>query len=85
MIDENTVIIVVPVEVTIKHILSFMEVLNDREIERPEEEFLTLDEILKNHKLMKYLATEAVNDGVAMFDPFEFWNNDGWCDFRDYR
>lgn len=75
----------VVVNVTEKQLLSFIEILNKYEIDDNDEERLTSEEVLSKPNLLEYLCKEAVNDGVALYDPFEFWNNDGWCDFRMYR
>jgi hypothetical protein len=84
MSDESKVVFTVPVNITKKHLISFIEVLNQYEIDEAEEE-LTIEEVLSKPKLLEYLCIGAVEDGTAMYDPFEFWNNDGWCDFKDYR
>lgn len=59
--------------------------LNENELSDEQEERLTIEEVLANPKLRDYLCGEAVEDGIALYDPDEFWNNDGWCDLRDYR
>lgn len=46
---------------------------------------LTIEEVLANERLLQYICFEAINDGVALHDPTEFWNNDGWCDVEQYR
>lgn len=61
---------------------SFIPYLNrNRDDDNP----ITYEEIINNKKLLKYVCTEAVEDGVALFDPAEFWINGGWCDVEDYR
>lgn len=78
------VVFVVPVSVTKNELESFLLVLNELELEEDEDE-LTVEEVLNNPDLLRYLCEEAVEDGVALHDPQEFYSNDGWCDFRDYR
>lgn len=75
-------IFVVPVKVTSTQLQSFIDVLNKWEFD---EDKLTFDEVMAKPKLLEYICTEAVLDGTAIFDPLSFWNNDGWCDIRDYR
>lgn len=76
----------VTIEVTEGQMEDIIDCLNKYEVDEDEgEERLTLEEVKSKPNLLKYLAEEAVKDGVAPYDPMEFWNNDGWCDFRDYR
>lgn len=70
------------VDVTKQHLEAFIETLNAWD--RPTSP-LTLEEVLSKPVLLKYICSEAVEDGVAMYDPEEFWSNDGWCDWQDYR
>lgn len=80
----NETVFVVPVKVTSVQLQSFIDILNGWEFKKHETR-LTFDEVMANPKLLEYICTEAVLDGVAMYDPLTFWNNDGWCDIRDYR
>lgn len=82
----KNVVFTVQVEVTEKQLKSFISVLNENEVDEDEgEKELTFKEVTGNPKLLEYICTEAVKDGVGMYDPEEFWNSDGWCDWRDYR
>lgn len=83
MADQD-VVCVVPVSVTEKQLESFIAILNGWEL-RKHEERLTLEEVMSKPKLLEYICREAVEDGVGVYDPLTFWNNDGWCDIRDYR
>lgn len=50
-----------------------------------ESEKLTIEEVRGNKRLLKYICSIAVEDGMDMIDPLELWNNDGWVDVEDYR
>jgi len=77
---------VVPVEVNNVQLQGIIDTLNRFEIDENEGETpLTIEEVEGNKELLTYLCKEAVEDGIALYDPVEFWNNDGWCDFKDYR
>jgi hypothetical protein len=80
--SNQEIVFVVPVNITKIQLVNIILVLN--KFEFPEDP-LTIEEVLSNPELLKYICTEAAEDGTALFDPFEFWNNDGWCDIFDYR
>jgi hypothetical protein len=80
----SPVLYTVQVGVNQDQLEQIIKCLNKYEIDEDETE-LTIEEVKSNPNLLKYLCEEAVVDGVALYDPFEFWNNDGWCDFKDYR
>ena len=76
----------VAVHVSVSQIESFIKTINNGyEVSSGEAEPLTIQELMSNDRLMDYICTGAVEDGIAMYDPFEFWCNDGWCDWQDYR
>ncbi len=82
--SDQEVVFVVPVNVTRSQLVdNIIRILNRYEL--CEEEPLTIEEILSKPELLKYLCTESVKDGIALYDPYEFWSNDGWCNVRDYR
>ena len=70
-----------------QHLEEIIEFLNEQELddEEEQEEKLTVEEVLSKPELLRYLVVEELEDRDEMFDPFEYWNADGWCEFRDYR
>lgn len=72
--------------VTYGELKSFIAVLNEHESSCKDNK-LTLDEVMNTPDLLDYLCEQAVEDEekLAFSDPFEFWNNDGWCDFWRFR
>lgn len=63
-----------------------IDVLNRNEIDEDEDEQpLTIDEVIGNKALLEYICGEALDNTESLYDPVEFWNGDGWCDFKDYR
>lgn len=86
MNNEDEVVYSVTTHISREQLLGFIKILNEYEIDEDEgEELFTVEEVLSKPDLLKYICTEAVNDGVALYDPIEFWNNDGWCDVKDFR
>ena len=84
--DMENALCTVAVPITGDDLERFIKVINGGwEVREEEVPPLTLPELMSNDRLMEYIVTEAVEDGVAMYDPGEFWNNDGWCDWQDYR
>lgn len=90
--DDIETVYTVQVNVTKTQLLSIIACLNRHEFdsgrknpEGVEDEILTFTEVMSKPNLLKYLCEEAVEDGVALYDPVEFWTNDGWCDVRDFR
>lgn len=81
--SESEIVLEVVVKVTKNQLLSFINVLNKWEFGKKDQ--LTFDEVMSKPKLLNYICSTAVEDGVALYDPLSFWNNDGWCDIRDYR
>ena len=82
--DKKAIVCTIAVNVNVGQLNDILDTLNKHEIDEGEEK-LTLTEVVNNEKLLNYICREAVEDGTAMYDPFEFWNADGWCDFKDYR
>lgn len=80
-----TVVKEIMVQVTDQHISEFIEQMNRDVYEDEGEQFLTVEEVVGNDRLLTYVCEQAVADGVALYDPLEFWNADGWCDWKDYR
>lgn len=91
--EAHVSVCVVATYVSREQLEGIIKCLNENELEGwrnpdgsgEQEELLTIEEVLANPKLRDYLCGEAVEDGIALYDPHEFWNNDGWCDLRDYR
>lgn len=78
-----TVVKEVTVQVTQDQLEDILEVINRYELDEGIE--LTLEQVLANDELLTYICETAVDDGVlALYDPLEFWNNDGWCDVQDH-
>lgn len=73
-----------PVTVSREQLESFLNIINKYLLDE-EDEKITVEECLLKPDLMKYICGEAIKDGAAMWDPLEFWNNDGWCDIKDHR
>lgn len=48
---------------------------------------LTVSEVIEKPELLDYICGEIIEDGVlaALCDPMEFYRNDGWCDWKQYR
>ena len=49
------------------------------------EEELTIEEVLGNPKLLKYICSEVIDGYMLSIDGPEHWNNDGWANWRNYR
>ena len=77
----------VQIEITEDQIISFLPTINRSFDQQDGDVLITIDEVKSNPKLLDYIVDEIVKDSVLMGlgDPFEFWNNDGWCDVQDYR
>ena len=84
MNNEDLVVFTVLVHITRDQLANFINVLNRFEL-RDGEEPLTVDEVISKPNLLKYICDEAVEDGAAIVDPVQFWNEDGWCDWRQFR
>lgn len=75
----------VQVNITKSQLLNIITILNKWEIDEEEDEtLLTFEEVTSKPLLLKYICEDAVK-GDGLVDPEESWNNDFWCDFRDYR
>lgn len=82
----SKVVAVVEVEITQEKLVSFLGAINEFCIDEEDGDSpITLEEAITNERLLDYICKEAVEDGVAMYDPEEFIQNDGWCDVADYR
>ena len=82
--DKQAVVITIPVPVTIMVLQTFLDVINSCILDEDDDPFLTVESVQKQPKLLEYICKEAVMDGTAMYDPSEFFNNDGWDELRDY-
>ncbi len=79
----SKVVKIVQFEVTEEQIQKIVNLLNKWSIDEDEQP-LTLQEVLTNQNLLDYLIDQdAVLYGLT--DMSEYYRNDGWCDFRDYR
>jgi hypothetical protein len=60
-----------------------LDILNEHELEENEKK-LTVKEVVKNKKLLSYIFSE---DFVKFSgdDSDDYWNNDGWSEWRNYR
>lgn len=83
--ETSEIVATYKVGVTRKQLESFVETINHYWLDDEEDAPLTVNEVLQNEKLQDYICGEAILDGVAMFDPDEFANSDGWCEVADYR
>lgn len=85
-VNPDSVMCTIPVlvHVTIRHMMSFIKVINKYDMDCQEKP-LTIEEVNTNPDLCEYICKEAVEDGTAMYDPTEFHCNDGWSDIRLYR
>lgn len=79
-----TTLFVCEVPVSEQMMQEVIDVLNEYEI-YPEDgdQPLTLEEVKNNPDLLKYLCSDP--DPFVTREVVEFWNADGWCDFKQYR
>jgi hypothetical protein len=71
------------VNVTTAQLQKIVDVLSHDVYE--DEQPLSIDEVLNNPQLLDYICSNTIEDGVALYDPHEAWNNDCWCEWKDYR
>ncbi|MCK5016715.1 MAG: hypothetical protein KAS32_06525 [Candidatus Peribacteraceae bacterium] len=71
------------VTISKKQLESFIPELN-RDLDEGEKE-LTVSEVLSNKRLLTYICSSVIDDGTGIHDPFEFWNSDGWCEWKSFR
>jgi len=84
--NKDEIVCVVSVSVTRERLVDILENINEY-VTDPDSESgpITIEECLSNQELREYICFEAVQDGVALYDPLEFIRNDGWADIEDYR
>jgi hypothetical protein len=88
---EPTIVKQVLVSITDIQLQTFIDQINqdladeDGDLFDEDDGLLTITEVVGNQKLLDYICESAVEDGTAVYDPEEFWNNDGWCDWSDFR
>lgn len=84
----NQVVYVVKTEITTGELQELIDFLNAKECGENNwriegsAPLLTLEEVTGNPKLLAYLCEALV---LKEYDIPEAWNNDGFCDFADYR
>lgn len=78
----NDVVFSMPMHVTRSHLQSFVNTINQFEKPQPK---LSVQEVIDNKELLNYICSNALEDGVAMYDSTEFYRNDGWSDWEQYR
>jgi len=78
----NKLAFTVSVPVSVAQLKSFINQINTSLNDG--EDPLTIKKVMKDRPLLVYICEQAVNDGIAMYDPESFWNNDGWADWRNY-
>ena len=83
MNNEDQIIFTVQTHITKDQLIGWIKVIN--QYMWKDEEPLTIEEVMSKPDLLKYICDEAVEDGVAVYDPLEFIRNDGWMDLEKFR
>ena len=83
-LNEAATLYVVKIAITAKDINDVINTLNRHEIEEGETP-LTLKEVQSNPELLKYLFDGVDWKEATIGDPEEYWNADGWDEFKKYR
>lgn len=85
----NQVVYVVKTEILTGDLQELIDLLNKNELaegmqldDEDLKPLLTLEEVLGNPELLAYLCEALV---MKEHDVDEAWNQDGFCDFADYR
>lgn len=74
------------VHITKVQLEGYIDTINNGMDEEDDEyQPLTYKEVVNKKDLLHYICSSVIEDGVGVYDPEEFWNNDGWCDITDYR
>ena len=86
MAKEDPVLMTVTIEIKQSDIQAIIDVLNEYEVYEEEgDEKLTLEELQEKPELLKYLVNELDFKDSLMSDLEEFWNGDGWSEWRTFR
>lgn len=82
--NQPEVVYVVKTAITRAELQEVVDLLNKNELDEDDESqpLLTIEEVLGNPELLSYLCESLVKQE---YDIEELWNDDGFCDFADYR
>lgn len=72
----------VTTEITEWQLAGFLDQINKDE-EDNDIGHIDLARVMRLPHLLKFLCDSAVEDGVAVYDPEEGWNNDVWSGWED--